>query len=467
MRKKILVFLFLGSSTILWAQRYNGFIHSGFSGIIGAKTQPAAIAGSPYKYDISFLNGSFYVGNNAFHLDKTLESPSLVRPINGQEKFLHTSLELGGLSGFIALPKKQAVGFQYSIRGVGSIRNGSPEIIEQFNRFDLPPFVSTAPMDQQLEMSVGAWQEIGLTYAKVFEEDKINRWKVGGTLKLVNSYGGAYLDLKDLDLNVDSVTNERNFELIDVQYGYSDNLDAFDFFDGTESFKIPKKTGFSPAFDLGVIYERKLDRRDPSYENGTRYKRDITYAFRLGVSITDIGILRLDHGTASSSFSGILQPDDSVDAAQKLVGVRSIGDLTDSLSTVALLTPNTGGFSMTLPTQLHLNYDQNLGNHFFFNLNTSIDITSLVPADHRVNYPHSFTITPRWEKGKKGFYMPFYYDMTGNFHVGMGVRLGILTLGTQHLGTLFSKKPDTGGFFFSIQLSKLIENSKKPYCFGK
>ena len=453
-------------SSSLWAQRYNGFIHSGFSGIIGAKTQPASIAGSPYKYDISFLNGSFYVGNNAFHLDKTLESPSLVRPINGQEKFLHASLELGGLSGFITLPKKQAVGFQYSIRGVGSIRNGSPEIIEQFNRFDLPPFVSTAPMDQQLEMSVGVWQEIGLTYAKVFEEDKVNRWKVGGTLKLVNSYGGAYLDLKDLDLNVDSVTNERNFELIDVQYGYSDNLDAFDFFDGTESFKIPKKTDFSPAFDLGVIYERKLDRRDPSYENGTRYKRDITYAFRLGVSITDIGILRLDHGTASSSFSGILPSGGSVDAAQKLVGIGSVRDLTDSLATVALSSQNIGSFSMALPTQLHINYDHNLGNHFFINANASIDISTLVPADHRLNYPHSFTVTPRWEKGKRGLYMPFYYDMTGTFHAGLGMRFGMLTLGTQHLGTFISKKPGAGGFFFSINLSKLIANSEKPYCFG-
>ena len=149
-----------------------------------------------------------------------------------------------------------------------------------------------------------------------------------------------------------------------------------------------------------------------------------------------------------------------------LSGITSFRALEDSLATIAQVEGINGAYTMSLPTALNLGYDYNFGNNFYVGAAARIDLTSFSRADYRLNYQHSLTLSPRWEKEIKGIYVPIYVNQQGDVHLGLAARYGFLTLGTHSLGSLLSKEPDTGAFFFSININKLKANAKKPYCFG-
>lgn len=467
MRRKVFLLTLMVISIGLRAQRFNGFIYSDFSGILGARVQPASIAGSPYKWDISLVNGNAFITNNIGNLEQNGETSSIIRNIDDRQKFLHSNLGLGGLSAMISLPNQKAIGFQYQIRGHASGNDISPDFISQVNRFTDRRFLNSIAQDQKGDLAAALWQELSFTYAAVVADDGYNRWKVGITAKMINTYGSIFAHLKDLDYAING-TGLGLFTNLEMDYGYSANLDPFEEFDGNQPLSgLPPKNKADRALDIGVVFERRASRPSKKSASGTRMEPDVDYEFRVSASITDLGTMEFAQGHASTRLLG-LQPGLGLDINfdSLLSGVSSFRELTDSVSTFAVTEQITGRYTVTLPTALNLNYDYNFGNDWYVNANAVVDMTSLIPADYRLNYLHNITITPRWEQSRKAVYVPIYVNQIGNVHLGAAARFGMLTLGTQNLGALFASKKDSFGFFFSLNLNQLVANSKKPYCFG-
>jgi hypothetical protein len=466
-RKVFLLTLLLIYGSGLFAQRFNGFIYSDFSGILGARVQPASIAGSPYKWDINLVNGNAFITNNIARIEPSGESSAINRYIDQKTKFLQSNLAIGGLSAMISLPNHKAMGFQYQVRGHVSANKLSPDFITQVNRFTDLRFVNSHVRDQTGELAGALWRELSFTYAAVVADDGYNRWKFGFTAKMINSYGSIFARLKDLDYNIDG-NGLGLFTNFEMTYGYSANLDPYNEFDGNEPLSgLPPKNAFSSAFDVGVVFERRADRPSRKSKSGTRLEPDVDYEFRVSASLTDIGVMQFAQGEASTRILG-LQPGlgADIDFDNLLSGVSSFRQLRDSVATFAETDGINGRYSVTMPTALNLNYDYNFGNDWYVNANALVDMTSLIPADFRLNYLHNLTVTPRWEQSRRAVYAPVYINQIGDFHLGLAARLGILTLGTQDLGALFASKKDSFGFFFSLNLNQLVANSKKPYCFG-
>lgn len=452
------------SPVLTRAQQFNGFIESDFSGILGARVQPAAIADSPYKFDFNLLNANYYLTNNIGFTQKGAEGTELIRFVDQNQKFLHTNIGLGGLSALFSLPRNQGVGIQFKIRAMGSTEGLTPDFISQINRFSDASFVENDVLNQQGQFVFALWQELALTYAFVKKDDGFHRWKVGTTLKFVNPMGSVWIDMQDIDYSVDNV-GLVDFSEFRTQAGYSANLDRYEQFDGNDTFGgLPKGTGFKPALDIGVVYERVGYRRDPRGEKQTALERDLTYEFRFGASITDIGVMNFEQGSAAFSTVGI---NPGVTNPQDIFNnIRSFRELRDSLETFLQVENKTGSYTISLPTSLNLSYDYNMGNNFYFGAAARFDLTGLVPTDYRINYPSSVTLTPRYETGQSGLYMPIYINLAGDTDVGLAFRFGPLTLGTPSFGSLLSKQKKSGGFFVSLSLNQLKANSKKPYCFG-
>lgn len=467
MRRKVFLLTLLVLNLGLKAQRFNGFIYSDFSGILGARVQPASIAGSPYKWDISLINGNAFITNNIANLERDGETSSIIRHIDSKKKFLQSNLGLGGLSAMITLPDHKAIGIQYQVRGHVSGNDISPEFISQVNRFTDFRFLNSMAENQKGELTGAMWRELSFTYAAVVSDDGYNRWKVGITAKMINSYGSIFARLRNLDYSIDAagLALFTNFEM---DFGYSANLDPFEEFDGNQPLSgLPPKNKGGRALDLGVVFERRESRPYRKSTSGTRLEPDVDYEFRISASITDLGTMQFAQGEASTRIAG-LQPGLGldIDFDNLLSGVSSFRELRDSVSTFALTEDIHRRYTMTLPAALSLNYDYNFGNDWYVNANALVDITSLIPADYRLNYLHNVTITPRWEQSRKAVYVPIYLNQLGDVQIGAAARLGILTLGTQNLGALFAGKRDSFGFFFSLNLNQLVANSKKPYCFG-
>jgi len=466
MRKKGFCLLLIFFSTVLFAQRYSGYLYSDYAGILGAKAQPASLADSPYKYDINLIRGNYFITNNIAYRDRSVENTRLVRFQNDKTKFLASNLSLGGLSAMISLPGRQGLGISYSARIHSSGNDISPEFIQQYNRFASPENLGQNVVNQKMDLALGAWHELAFTYAAVLKDDGFNKWKLGITTKLVNSVGASFAKMNDLDYEIDPSTGEVRVTALDLLFGYSANLNQYEQFDGTDPFKLPKGTGFKPAFDFGVTFERAAFRGDPSEKSGTKLDPDVTYEFKVSVSITDLGRFTHEMGSASARGSSLLPNLGLIDINEKFSGIRSFREMADSLATIATTEQLTGTFIVSMPTALNMNYDYNLGNYYYINVNAMLDMTRLIPADYRLNFLNNFTVTPRWEKGLKGLYAPVYFNQIGDVHLGLVARLGPITLGTQSIGSLLSSKPRSGNFFFSLNISKLKANSKKPYCFG-
>lgn len=467
MRRKVFLLTFLVTCLSLSAQRFNGFIHSDFSGILGARTQPASIAGSPYKFDINLLNANFFITNNFAQLVNQDERTVIRRYIDDKQKFVEGGFSLGGFSLMLTLPQQEAIGLQYQVRGHASGIDISPQFISQVNRFTDLRFLNTTVEDQSGEVAAALWRELSFTYARVLKDDGFNRWKIGVTAKMINSYGGAFAELEELDYSINGQGLAR-FDTIRMKYSYSSNLDPYEGFDGTQKLDgLPPRNAFSPAFDLGVTFERRASRPSPKTEKGTRRESDLDYEFRISVSITDLGVMEFGQGEASNEILGILPGmNTNINLDDLINGVTSFRTLNDRLATFVEAQPLDGQFKISLPTALNLNYDYNFGNDWFINANAVVDISSLMPADYRLRYLHNVTVTPRWEQSRRAVYLPMYYNQIGDFYLGAAARIGILTIGTQNLGSLFASERDSFGFFFSLNLNQLVANSKKPYCFG-
>ena len=467
MRKKVLLLTFLLACSGLEAQRFNGYIHSDFSGILGARVQPASIAGSPYKWDVSLINGNFYATNNIAQLQRDGETSTIQRFIDDKTKFLQGNASLGGISALITLPNNQAIGLQYQLRAHASANDLSPDFISQFNRFTDMRFLNSTVENQTGEVAAALWRELSLTYAKVIFDDGFSKWKVGATAKMVNTYGSVYAELEDLDYTINGV-GIAQFTDWRARYGYSFNLEEFRGFNGNREFNgLPPKNAFQAAFDFGIVFERKAYRADPKTTVGTRLKPDVDYLYKVSVSLTDIGVMKFTQGLTSSRILSITTPPGTnVDFDGLLNAIDDFESASEVLGVIAEIQVNPGQYTMSMPTALNINVDYSFGKDFFLNGHALIDVTSLMPVDYRLNYLHSLTVTPRWEQNRKALYLPVQFNQIGDLHIGAAARLGILTIGTQNLGALVSSSRTNLGFFFNISINQLIANSDKPYCFG-
>lgn len=467
MRVFATLFFLLSLTFLAHAQRFNGYIQSDYSGVLSAQIQPAAIANSPYKYDFNLLHGNFYATNNIAHTGTTPEGNlGFARYLDNGMRYANGDITFGGLSGLLSLKSRDAVGWHIQMRGALTGDDITPEFITQVGRLQSNNFANNTVSNQQGDAAFGFWSEFGLTYATVLSDNGYTRWKAGATLKFVNPLGNVWVGMNDLDYSTDqngfaTITNMQ------MQVGYSSNMDSFEQFDGSDPFSMPNGTGFRPAFDFGVTYESVSYRDDPKTKKGTSYYADILYDHRLSFSVTDFGKMRLSQGSASFQVLDVLPGQaTAVDLDSLLTGIESVREFRDSLATISQVVDKLGDYTVSLPTAFNVSYDYNMNNNWYFSASAQIDLSALMNADYQLAYSNSITLMPRYEVGTYGFYAPIYYNFDGDTELGLAARYGPVTLGTQSIGSLLSSERDSMGFFFSISINKLKANSEKPYCFG-
>lgn len=463
--RTLLGFLLTIFSLSMQAQYFNGYITSDYSGILGARLNPAAIANSPYKYDFNIINGNAYITNNIGYFVNEGETTGIKRFTDNRDRFIHADQRLGGLSFLLSLKNRSSIGLQYQLRGVMSGINISPEFITQFGRFKTIEFAGGTVTDQNGDAAASFWHEFGLTYAILLKEDAYSRWKAGATLKLINPIANTVIRLENMAYTLDD-QGIATITSLQGQVGYSSNLNPYEPFDGNQPLEFPPTIGYKTAFDIGFTYESVLYRDDPKAKNLTSYYPDILYEHRLSVSVTDIGKMSFEYGSASFNVLDLLPTNDPIDFDTLLSGVSSVRELRDSLATITNIADLTGNYTVSMPTALNINYDYNWKNNWFFNVAGQFDISSLMNADYRIKYPNSITLTPRYDTGLAGLYFPVYLNLEGDIELGTAIRYGPVTIGTQSLGSLFSSEKKSFGAFFSINLRLLKANAYKPYCFG-
>src|SRR5699024_7487708 len=138
----------------------------------------------------------------------------------------------------------------------------------------------------------------------------------------------------------------------------------------------------------------------------------------------------------------------------------SLSKINDTLSHILGMAPWEGYMSVSLPTRLRVDFDKNIGHHFYVNAHVNLDASFLTPGvDYNSKSLSYMTITPRWEKKSIGFSLPLYINEKGRFLAGGAVRLGPLVAGVHDFGWLFHHTPN-GGAYVGI----VIKGFSKKKC---
>ena len=468
----------------LKAQGFMGFHSDNYSGVHALQWNPALLVDNRLAFHMNLSASHFTITNNYIGIDAPsfLSDPSsaidnanfvddyLSERLNGREKNgLVRGTYTTPLSFMFTFGKKrkQSLGFYGSLRSHASIDGFDEDLARMvYNELSIDELLNQSIISKNISIDAGAWEEIGGSYGREIFDNGKHFLSGAATLKFTRGRSAAYLYSDNLDVTFpsDSMISITNS---DIRFGYADlfsNIDAFEPDATFQNISSYFQNGLSFGMDLGFVYEWRPDIEDYRYtlDGDTNYFRPDRnkYKLRLGLSIMDIGNVRYSRSEYLQGNNGLESiyadaPNVLIDdfaAAINQFQNDGLDGLSDSLGSIYVITaPGSETFTMTLPFRINAFADYALGKNFYTNLSMSI-----APA-FRKNPEKSrdiseFSLTPRYENHWFGFYLPVSINTNGNAHLGAGMRLGPLVVGTNDFTPLFRKTTYDANFYATLNI---------------
>lgn len=526
MKKTILsnaLMLFVGVCS--FAQDFQGFRQSNYSGVSGGDWNPAMIADNRMVVDVTLGGGSFSGYNNHLYMNTHLmpywwsqsfneDDPAVNHWMNdtigpgfniihpdsanyyknlNQGNFFQDSNPKGTfrtgyyehsveiLNFMVTINRTMAISAGVKNRTFLNIDHLSSELLTLAqNGLEYEDLWNTNLDDQLLNISFNSWMEYHAGFAMVVLDEEEHFLKAGTKLKFLQGLGSLYMYTDNVSynlLNDDTIaTINGNFD-----YGYSSNLDTW--FDATDNsfvgpggfndiYKLRSKLGF--GVDLGVVYEYRPDWQKYKYDmdgETNLWRRDQNkYLLRVGLAINDIGGMRYVKSEYSRNFQvnttmlDLFQFDDTKTLSQFNQNVDTL-----VMNGGAVRTDDELTFFMNLPTHINADIDWHIWRDFYLNFNSMIGFQRNKDA-HKVRYPTSFTLTPRYDFAWAGIAAPITYSSVAGVRAGLGLRMGPIIVGTADLRWLFAPGKDKelygGDVYFALKVPILyghpsdIDNDK-------
>lgn len=444
-RSKRCLLLITGLFTVAVAQSqiFPGYHTSQYAGIHAVPFNPASAAGSRYRWDVNIIGADVKAGNTYFTFDKSalLSKDSLRKFVDyfpdtnaSRKQYGWGSADLMLPSALYAIDEQQSIAFTWRVRA--AVNGGGLET-STTNFFAVnypdPQYYGRTIAETYAGAYGHAWNEFGLSYARVIKDDGDHRWKAGITLKYLSGqaagYGvgrdGSFIfeDRDKLDIKSGKLAFAWNEELSTVEK----NADW--------------KSVYSPfqnpgiGADIGIIYEWRPDSDGfgSEFEDGSWNPDADTWKARFGLSVVDIGGISYQKADVSADLNMVAQ-----DFEAGLLNRRrgeSLQQYAERLSTYFASEETDDKFYMNLPTSINLMGDYNFNDRFFISASATIGLLSGTSNDSKNHALTQLLITPRYETRHIGAYLPFSVNRYGQADAGLGLRLGPLVLGSASLFT--------------------------------
>lgn len=439
----------------LFSQNYQALNGSSYSGSLTVHNNPAAIVNSPYRWDLTLLGAQAKAATNAVQI---LKYSLLSKAGNGEYLFKGGSFErkavlnsnINLLNARIALNRKSAIAFGANIRAYARLVTG------EYNFYDtlhtLTEFLSLNERTQPLggDFISSGWIEIYGSYGRTIFDNADGRLNAAITLKLSRGVSGAYAGIQNGRFNRTGTGNNYTFGSAAASYGYSSNYDRWQNSRNTAGNlrDFLRYTDGGISLDAGIEYLVKPGYLSSSLEEEETFN---DYDWKIGVSLLDLGVNQYRFGINSRNATGIRSGISSLELNNKMDStIRSLSVFNDSLATVVQQISQPGGqFRVLNPARLVVNVDRFLTGAFYVNAELSLNLSGVFGKKYfYVKEMNLLTVSPRWETGNWGAYLPLSFTTENNFWVGAAVKAGPLLIGLHNLGFLFSKKslPNGGGY---------------------
>jgi len=445
-----LAILFFSNTT--FSQEQLGMRLERYAGIYGATLNPANTAFNPNNWEVSLFSADVFLENNYAFLQKT----SLQNALRNSDNIVAVSDTSGEnppvrdaifLDYFDAKRKMRAV-VQSRITGPSfSFRFGENNVIGLVTAFRtgisayrVPEIlayrtISDIPVNQTVNIpSTGlqgmAWGEIGVHYSRRNTDSDIHT-AFGVTPRLLLGLEGFYTRAQS---NFDYTQRQGDtvaFGSARWDYG----LTTGNFMDNADSVRA-RVQGKGFGIDLGFAWAAPDDDADS----------DTDYAWRLGVSLLDLGFMRfgntaeqhhIEFDTTVTVSEADFPPADNPHELIEDASQAFLGDPAASLQSRS--------FSMGLPTALSVQFDFKAAPRFYV---SGLVVQRVKLLKNSLQRPSTLAVVPRFEHRWFSFSLPVVLNDWQSPRVGVAARLGFLYLGTDNLGSFFSKEKLTGADFY-------------------
>ncbi len=479
-------------SSTLEAQNNLGHNTDNFSGVYSLSYNPAEIVDSRFKFHMNIVSFGTTVSNNYLGIKRkalfsdrdfafngsNFTDDYLVERLNGNKKGVYVSGDImAPLSFMINFGKKHSNALAFNARVRYQVNaNGIDEDLAQmsYNEILLSDLYNVGIQNKNFSLQSNVWAEYGVTYGR----DIINTGKhyvsAAGTFKLTQGIGDAYFYSDNLDVTFpnDSMVSVNNS---DINFGYS-SLGATNYNDLQASDILGGN--FGVGFDLGAVWEFRpnIDKYKYELDGDVDHldPRKEKYKLKVGFGLMDLGYT--SYKRSNGVYGDYYADRQNIDIEETFgpafddFGNTGLTNFQDTLSSIFIASQSSkDNYKVALPMKINAYVDYNIWKGFYANLGASI-APGFKKNPEKTRGISEFSITPRFEHKWFAFYLPVSVNTHGNPHLGTGMRVGPLTLGTNDILPLMGKKTIYDANIYmnlSIPITKKIKDKDKDHVSNK
>lgn len=464
MKKTTLLLASVLFFTSLFAQDFPGYRAGNYTGVNGVFFNPASIADSRYQVDFNFFSFNTFVGNNRAsfslkNLSKTFSNDSLEDEVLGKNPGPSSgfvNLDWHGPSMMFGVGKKGAMALTTRLRATVNIVDLDGKLIKQLsddanNDLNYPYTISST---ENMRVSVNAWTEYGVSYARVLRDEGPHFLKGGLTVKYLAGAGNGYVNIDHFNATVDDDPTKGSY-LRNTTGGIGIGFGGIRISD-VEVKDITKMISSGVGGDIGFVYEYRPDNIGGADRN--------KYKVKVGLAVLDIGQIKYKKDAQRSG-----------DYTLDITGTERL--YLDQLDTVEIddynnffkthpqyFTPAaTNGdvaYHVSLPTTLRADVDYHLKGGLYVNVDGQVPLSSTKTKAYNSQYYSSFTITPRYEGRFIGVYVPLQYSSLTHLNAGVSLRVGPLFVGSGSVLTALIGESKQADVHFGLRLGILQKKEK-------
>lgn len=456
------------------AQDRLGMVNSNYAGLNGLNINPSSASNSFNYYEFQLLGGGIFFDNNYIYIprkeNRLKEKINLTRrafildfPGFYDDDYIfsdrHDPIPKNGFTdvkiigpGIMYSANSNAFAVQLANRFL-TLAGKVPHNISKlaYEHWHYPPYHGVRFLNENhFTIQSASWLELGLTYARLFEFSRELNISAGITAKRLWSYHG---------INISS-------NMLDYMFTNSDTLYVYQF-DGKTSIALPFDLesnqfkgirelfqGKGLAFDLGFTIVKKITNGHKYHSSKHNYA---PYYYRFGLSLLDIGMIRYNRNARSLKYINASGQWTSMDNSRFENINTTINNMVEALGSADNYIIESESFSMWLPSSLSMQFDYAPGNDFFVNI---VWIQHFRFSTDQLSRPSLIGLAPRFENKLFEMAVPLALVRYHEPRIGLALRLGFLTVGTDRLGAFFGMNDFEG---FDIYFSMKYGFCKKHY----
>lgn len=417
-----------------------------YSGIYSAGINPANTAFTPHHWEVSLFNADLFVENSYAFLrntslqnalrntdkivslaDTSSENPPARDAIlqdfsdGGRKMHFVTQARVAGPSFSFRLGENNVVGLTSAFRTMVSAYR-IPEVLAYRTISDLPR--NQAINLPEAGLTGMAWGEIGLHYSRLEELGDVQMaW--GVSPKILLGYEGFFTRAQSNFDYTQRFGDTVAFGSANWDYA----LTTGNLTDNADEVKL-RRQGSGFGLDLGVSWAMP----DGEEAGG--------YAWRAGISLIDAGFVRFKNTAQRHhiEFDTVLAIS-GADFPQRDQAEQVLGDVSQAFLGDSAASLQKRAFGIGLPTALSAQFDARIAPMFYVG---AVLVQRVPLSQFSVKRPSSFAVVPRFEHRWFSASLPLVLDDWRSFRAGAAVRLAWLYLGTDNLGSFFSKEKLSG-----------------------